>query len=396
MPVRAQLIPDRIPTKNSKRARHGLGALFMSLAVAWVYTGCFAGQQPGGQRLFIIGQDLGSVRGYYRSGCCVEADAKTAYLDFYNLLNEEAGFGGLGIDREGKPQQKDWDWGAGPVNAWKSAMEYGGGFAIGLSITENDHPGGLSRIVSGELDDNTRQLGRFIRLINQPVYLRIGYEFDGGWNHGYENAERYQAVFRRIVDVLREEGAENFETVWQAASFPLDVLNDGAYTDYREWYPGDEYVDWMGVSLFVGLDEVPAVETAFVPPTARDLIDLMLDFAREKGKPVMIAEAAPQAYDLARQTNAHMTPGWDGSPSEGKVEVSPEAIWHAWFGPVFEYMEENRDVIRALAYINCNWDDQAMWGPPYNSGYWGDTRIEANPYIAQRFNEAIERWRAMD
>ena len=219
-------MPGRVLAKCSKHARVNLGVLFLSLAVAWVSTASFAGAHPGDKRLFIIGQDLESVRGYHRSGCCVEADAKTAYLDFYNLLNEAAGFGGLGIDPEGKPLQKDWDWGAGPANAWKSATEYGGGFAIGLSITENDHPGGLSRIASGELDDNARQLARFIRLIDQPVYLRIGYEFDGGWNHGYEDSERYKKVFRRIVDVLRAEGAENFETVWQAASFPLDVLND--------------------------------------------------------------------------------------------------------------------------------------------------------------------------
>ena len=124
------------------------------------------------KRLFIIGQDLNSVRGYYKSACCSVPDGQTAYLDFYNLLSGESGYGGLGIDLEGHPLEKDWDWGTGPANAWKSATEYPGGFAIGLSITENDHPGGLDRIVSGELDDNARQLARFIRLIDRPVYLR--------------------------------------------------------------------------------------------------------------------------------------------------------------------------------------------------------------------------------
>lgn len=371
-------------------------ALACTLAAAWLSNGCLAGEEPGRKRLFIIGQDLNSVRGYHKSACCSEPDGQTAYLDFYNLLSEEAGFGGLGIDLEGNPLEKDWDWGTGPANAWKSATEYPGGFAIGLSITENDHPGGLDRIASGELDDNTRQLARFIRLLDRPVYLRIGYEFDGGWNHGYENAERYKIVFRRIVNVLRGEGVKNVEYVWQAAAFPLDVLMDGGYTDYREWYPGDDYVDWMGVSLFLGLDEVPTVETAFVPPTVRVLIERMLDFAREKGRPVMIAEASPQGYDLANNSNRNITPILDGPSGEGLVALEPEDIWAAWFGPLFEFMEEHRDVIRALAYINANWDAQVMWGPPYNSGYWGDSRLEVNPYIAKRFNEAIERWRDLD
>ena len=381
-------------TRSSVPGRAGMLVLF--LLAAWIAPGCFAGQVPDSKRLFIIGQDLGSVREYYASGCCPAADAKTAYLDFYNLLLEEAGFGGLGIDLKGQALEQNWDWGAGPANAWKSATEFEGGLAIGLSITENDHPGGLARIVSGELDENARQLARFISLIDRPVFLRIGYEFDGGWNHGYENSKQYIAAYQRIADVIRDEGITNVEFVWQAAAFPLDVLMDGEYTDYREWYPGDEYVDWMGVSLFIGLDEVPAVETAFVPPTARVLIGRMLEFAREKGKPVMIAEAAPQGFDLARGTKRHITPMLDGEPGKGRTEYTPEEIWATWFAPVFELMEENRDVIYALAYINCNWDAQAMWGPPYSSGYWGDTRLEVNPYIAGRFSEAIERWRAID
>lgn len=370
--------------------------LACTLLAAWFSTGCLAGEEPGQKRLFIIGQDLNSVRGYYESACCAAPDGQTAYLDFYNLLSAESGYGGLGIDLEGHSLEKDWDWGTGPANAWKSATEYPGGFAIGLSITENDHPGGLDRIVAGELDNNARQLAHFIRLIDRTVYLRIGYEFDGGWNHGYENAERYKTVFRRIVDVLREEGLQNVEYIWQAAAFPLDVLMDGGYTDYREWYPGDDYVDWMGVSLFLGLDEVPTVESAFVPPTVRVLIERMLDFAREKGKPVMIAEASPQGYDLANNTNRNITLILDGPSGESRVELESEEIWDAWFGPVFDFMEEHQDVIRALAYINANWDAQVMWGPPYNSGYWGDSRLEVNPYIAERFNEAIERWRDMD
>jgi hypothetical protein len=36
-----------------------------------------------------------------------------------------------------------------------------------------------------------------------------------------------------------------------------------------------------------------------------------------------------------------------------------------------------------------------MWGPPYNNGYWGDTRLQASPLIAERFSRAIEHWRKL-
>ena len=347
------------------------------------------------QRLFIIGQDLGSVRDYVASGCCPRADGNTLYLNFYALTSEEGGFGGLGIDRDGNPIDQEMDWGGGPANAWKSATEFEGGVAIGLSITENDNPDGLARIIAGEFDRNILQLARFFTMIEGPVYLRIGYEFDGGWNQGYEDSGKYVAAWRRIVDGLRAEKADNVEFVWQSAAFPLDILNDGGYTDIRQWYPGDEYVDWMGVSLFLLLDEGPGIETDFQPPTARQLIGKVLDLARERGKPVFIGEASPQGYDLARGTNANIGYQWDGPQGEDRRTVSPEEIWDEWFGPLFDLLEENRDVIYALAYINCNWDVQEMWGPPYAGGYWGDTRLQASPLLARRFSEAIERWRAM-
>ena len=98
------------------------------------------------ERLFIIGQDLGSVRGYMDSGCCSQPDGNTAYLSFFNLMSPEAGFGGIGMDNEGNMLEAENDWGGGPANLWKSSHEFGPmALAIGLSITENDHPGALDR-----------------------------------------------------------------------------------------------------------------------------------------------------------------------------------------------------------------------------------------------------------
>ena len=373
----------------------GRGALFrFVLLAALVAPACSAGSgEIDRERLFIIGQDLGSVRDYVASGCCPKADGNTAYLNFYALLSAEGGYGGLGIDREVRPLEQEMKWGGGPANAWKSATEFDGVLAIGLNLTENDYPGGLQRIAAGEYDANIRQLARFFSMIGKPVYLRIGYEFDGSWNQGYANTENYIAAWRRIVDALREQGADNVEFVWQAAVFPWDELMEGYHEQLPDWYPGDDYVDWMGVSLFLLLDEKPVVEGDYDPPTARELVGELLDFARSRGKPVMIAEASPQGYDLARGTNRNITKTWDGPQGEGRVDVSAGEIWDAWYAPLFELMEQNSDVISALAYINCNWDAQPMWGPPYQSGYWGDSRLQASPLIAERFSRAIDQWR---
>ena len=83
----------------------------------------------------------------------MEPDGLTAYLDFYDLLKPDD-FGGLGIDAAGNPVELEFSWGSGPNSAYKTATEFGiADIAIGLSITENEHPGGLGKIVSGQHDD---------------------------------------------------------------------------------------------------------------------------------------------------------------------------------------------------------------------------------------------------
>lgn len=62
------------------------------------------------------------------------------------------------------------------------------------------------------------------------------------------------------------------------------------------------------------------------------------------------------------------------------------------FAPLFSLMAQTPS-IRILAYINANWDDQPMWANPYASGYWGDSRLEVSPPIAERFASAIHDWK---
>jgi hypothetical protein len=223
------------------------------------------------------------------------------------------------------------------------------------------------------------------------VFLRIGYEFDGTWNAGYGNREQYQAAFRRIVDGMRAAGAANVAFVWQASASPLDdLLEHGAVEKIQEWYPGANYVDWMALSWFLPPEGHPSTGTVRAP-TQRALADEVIAFARAERKPVMIAESAPQGYDVSTLTRANITPLWNGPPGKNIVRLDAPRIWNEWYRPLFNYMDANRDVIRAFAYINARWDNQPMWRAPYNAGYWGDSRIQANQDIEARWVRELAR-----
>ena len=375
---------------------HKLSAV-IGLAIA--ACGCAAGpvappSPPTDQaRLFFIGQDLDALRGYFASECCVTPDGTTAYLSLYRLLDGED-FGGLGVDPRGVLLKPEASWGAGSVGARQSADEFDvPHLALGLHISENDAPDGLSRIAAGDFDAEIERLATFIESVEGDVYLRIGYEFDGVWNSGQEDTGAFIAAWRRIVDVIRAHEVSNVRFVWQAGASTIDDAIEGKREDIRAWYPGDEYVDWMALSWFMEPDAERGAE-GYRTATPQELADEVVDFARAQAKPVLIAEAAPQGFDLKDRFRANISPIWDGPAGEGRISLSDQDIWDSWYQPMFDYMAERGDVIRALAYINVDWDSQPMWGPPYSNGFWGDTRLETNPYITRRFNAALEEWRA--
>jgi hypothetical protein len=343
------------------------------------------------RQLLIIGQDMSSVNAYVESGQFPPPGGVTTYLAFYQLLNSnDPAWGALGEDRHAQPTGIDVDWGAGRLNANSAALGFRqSSLVIGLSIAEGNAgslwaKGGLAAIGRGEHDDKIQRLARFCKDIDKPVYLRIGYEFDGAWNRGYENTAAYIAAFRRIVDGLRHAGANKVAFVWQASASPIDDVIDAGHERIEDWYPGDDYVDWMGLSWFLRADEGPQPAI-----TQRQLADEVLAWARARDKPVMIAEAAPQGYDLEQLTRANSSPLRDGPTGQSRQQKTADEIWQEWFVPFFDYIDLNRDVIRAVAYINADWDSQSMWRAPYRQGYWGDSRIQANPSISARWRQHI-------
>lgn len=347
--------------------------------------------------LYIIGQDLGAIRGYLESDCCAPPDGGTAYLGFYSLLDPDANFGGLGVDAQLRPVASERGWGSGPVSAWKTAQETPGGvLVLGLSLTDAPEGSSFADVAHGRFDAEIDQLGRFIIASEKRVLLRIGYEFDGSWNAAYADHSTFKDVWRHIVDRLRAADVTNVEYVWHGSASPIDDIIESRHEDIVNWYPGDSYVDWVGTSWFLLADAVP-IEGAgegFTPLTHRELTDELVDFAREHGKPVIVAELSPQGFDLTHGTRRAIGPIWDGPSGELLSQKSAAGIWQAWYHPFLSYLDANSDVIRAVAYINANWDAQPMWGPPYQSGYWGDSRLQYNEDIAAAWSRAIEQWRS--
>ena len=201
-------------------------------------------------------------------------------------------------------------------------------------------------------------MGTWLKTLGRrPVFLRIGYEFSGAWNH-YDR-ESFLTAYKRIKDKFDEMGVNNVAYVWQSHGWeePMELL--------EAWYPGDEYVDWCAYSFFSRWDETN-----------------MIEFARKKGKPVFIAEATPTISSETVKTNGKTKETILGNP------VQAEEAWEKWFVPFFKTIEDNKDIVKAISYINCHWKANEMWfdNPTFQDV---DARLQTSETIATKWKERI-------
>jgi len=99
----------------------------------------------------------------------------------------------------------------------------------------------------------------------------------------------------------------------------------------------------------------------------------------------MIAESANQGYSNSDLTKRNISKILDGPSGKDTMSKEAETIWKEWYDPFFKWIRKNGDVVKGVSYINANWDSQQMWGPPYQQGYWGDSRIEVNEKIRENW-----------
>ncbi|MBM7614477.1 stalk domain-containing protein [Alkaliphilus hydrothermalis] len=143
-------------------------------------------------------------------------------------------------------------------------------------------------------DETLRSFAKLAKEAEVPIFLRFNSEMNGDWVPWHGNPKKYIEKFRLVSKVMKED-APNVVMVWAPNSVPEKNI--------LEYYPGDDYVDWVGVNLysvkfFNGDPNQPADQ---VNPL--DLLDFVYkNFAARK--PIQISEYAATHYSTAGDTDA--------------------------------------------------------------------------------------------
>lgn len=264
--------------RDSPSAIPGVWQLVFSCYPSAQTPGIF--EPPADRQLLILGQDLGAVGGFPKPN-------NVGYVDHVKLT--PAGITTYLSLPELRGMKKRVNLCSGDL--WAQGIVDNPGYANSVLAIGLHFVGEEKKVADGTHDESIKRLGNWIKSTKRLVFLRIGYEFDGSWNH--YDPEKYREAFRRIVTLFREASVKNCAMVWQAATSPVN----GTKRDLKDWYSGDGFVDWMGYSWFLS------------GATQVELTDRLVNFARARGKPVMVCESAPQGYDLKRLTKRSIFKG---------------------------------------------------------------------------------------
>ena len=105
-------------------------------------------------------------------------------------------------------------------------------------------------ILDGKYDDFLADYARQLKDFGHPVLFRLNNEMNGDWCwysafYTGKDTDLYKALWRYIHDIFVQNGVDNVVWVWN----PHDLSRPAfEWNSYLLYYPGDEYVDVVGMT----------------------------------------------------------------------------------------------------------------------------------------------------
>jgi hypothetical protein len=138
---------------------------------------------------------------------------------------------------------------------WKNGTAYDRTSTTNLRSTYTRYPGStvmlswepwgvtLAAINNGTHDAYIDDEARRLKAVGHRIVLRFGQEMNGDWGWPWHNDPwGYVAAFRRVRTRFDAQGATNVEHYWCP-----NIMYPGGGFDFHPHYPGEAYVDWVGL-----------------------------------------------------------------------------------------------------------------------------------------------------
>lgn len=267
-----------------------------------------------------------------------------------------------------------------------------------LMLTVEPHEG-----FEGIKDRYIKDLAQLAEDVNKngmDLLIRFGHEMNGDWYPWCADPKNYVEYFRKVTDAVRDK-TDRAYMVWapntglgypfdgSGGRYPkdanderfklLDTNKDGVLDNdddpFSPYYPGDEYVDWVGLSFYSKRNMGKPEDEANVVDSRVTFdkyiydnkagYDFYKSYSDKKNKPFMLAETAASYYS---------------NYDEGDGELAVKQDW--WRAFWSDDTRKNYPLLRA-----------AMWFEflkRTSDGELRDYRISNNTEVVNAFKEDLE------
>ncbi|MFL5764113.1 MAG: glycoside hydrolase family 26 protein [Bacteroidia bacterium] len=208
----------------------------------------------------------------------------------------------------------------------------------------------LYSIVEGHFDVFFADWARQIKEVKGIVMLRILHEFNGNWypwciSKNDNNPELLIKAYRHIHDIFRDQQVDNVRFIWcpNSTSFPQESWNY-----IVDAYPGDQYVDYVGLDIYNGAGNENSVWRSFRKEGIENYFTLTQLLP---GKPLFVCETASRERRGDESQTAQSKPEWIRDMSVALCTDMSQICLLSWFNEK-ESFKVNSSPAAQKAFLN--------------------------------------------
>ncbi len=223
-----------------------------------------------------------------------------------------------------------------------------------LEYTCNDKEFSLDKIIAGKFDTDFRNWAREAKKDGKKILVEFGVEQNGDWFQwsGFcngKNPEKFKKAYRHIIDIFREVGAKNITWFFHT---DIESVPKEKWNKQKNYYPGDDYIDWIGISAYGPQNEKEDYWEKFsdlIRKNKNDILEI------SKNKPLALLEFGVS----------------DGNKNGNKTE---------WLRDAFETILNDKYLkFSAINYWHENWEER--------DGVYARLRVDSSPEALKIFKK---------
>jgi hypothetical protein len=208
-------------------------------------------------------------------------------------------------------------------------------------------------LLSVKNDKYLERLARDMGKSEAKIFVRFASEMNGPWVKYHGNPALYREKFQLVSKVLKRY-APNVAMVWCPYFQPVRTIAD--------YYPGDKYVDWVGVNMYNVTYYNQNAKTPAHDKTPAEMLDFIYQEYSSK-KPIMIGEYGTTHFSAVEDNYA--------------VDFAVSNISN-----LYNDLQKKYPRVKAINYFNTN---NLKLSHRLNNDY----RVTSDPIVLDAYRKAV-------